>query len=98
MVVNLFYFTEKIIDPLLCWSMPIYWGCKNIDKFLPEGSYINIDVDDPRAIDKIIEISNSDLWENSLDKISEARELILDKYNLWSSIELGIKNENIINL
>ena len=93
-----FYFTEKIIDPLICWSMPIYWGCKNIDKFLPEGSYVNIDVDDPSAVDKIIEISSSDLWENSLDKISEARELIMNKYNLWATIELGIKNENIINL
>ncbi len=91
-----FYFSEKIIDPLLCWSMPIYWGCENIDKFLPEGSYISIDVDDPTAIDKIIEISNSDLWENSLDKIGEARELILDKYNLWSTISMGIDTDNLL--
>ena len=91
-----FYFTEKIIDPLLCWSMPIYWGCENIGKFLPKGSYINIDVNDPMAIDKIIEISNSDLWENSLDKIGEARELILDKYNLWPSIGMGIGTDNLL--
>ena len=76
--------------------MPIYWGCENIDKFLPEGSYISIDVDDPTAIDKIIEISNSDLWENSLDKIGEARELILDKYNLWSTISMGIDTDNLL--
>jgi hypothetical protein len=49
------------------------------------------------AVDKIIEISNSDLWENSLDKISEARELILDKYNLWPSIGMGIGTDNLLN-
>lgn len=92
-----FYFSEKIVDPLLCWSMPLYWGCKNIDKFLPKGSYININIEDPHVIDKIIEISNSDLWEQNINTIKEAREIILNKYNLWSTIEIGIKNDNLIN-
>lgn len=91
-----YYFSEKIVDPLLCWSMPIYWGCKNIHKFLPEGSYININVDDPNAVDKIIDISKSDIREQNIDKIKEARELILDKYNIWSTVDLSIKSDNLI--
>ena len=27
------YFSEKIINPLLCGSTPIYWGCKNIHSY-----------------------------------------------------------------
>lgn len=27
------YFTEKIVDCLLAKSIPIYWGCTNIDKY-----------------------------------------------------------------
>lgn len=91
-----FYFSEKIVDPLLCWSMPIYWGCQQIDKFLPEGSYIKIDIDDPHVVEKIIEISNSNLWEENFDKIQEARQIILDKYNIWPTIEVGIKEDDII--
>ena len=31
------YFTEKITNPLLCSTTPIYLGCKNIDSYLPEN-------------------------------------------------------------
>ena len=27
------YFTEKLIDALLCGTVPIYWGCPNIGDF-----------------------------------------------------------------
>jgi len=93
-----YYFTEKIADPLLCWSMPIYWGCKNIHKFLPEGSYVNIDVDDPHVVDKIIEIIKSDLREQNIDKIKEARELILERYNIWETVYLSIKHNNLLKI
>ena len=28
------YFTEKLLDAVLCETVPIYWGCPNIDQFL----------------------------------------------------------------
>lgn len=28
------YFSEKLIDAILCEAVPIYWGCPNIDEFL----------------------------------------------------------------
>ena len=43
-----YYFSEKIINPLLLGTMPVYLGCKNIDKFFPE-QYVkltgNLDID-----------------------------------------------------
>lgn len=30
------YFTEKIINPLLCGCIPIYLGCKNINNYFKE--------------------------------------------------------------
>lgn len=91
-----FYFSEKIVDALLCWCMPIYWGCKNIDKFLPEGSYINIDLDDKNVVEKIIEISESNYREDNIEKIREARDLILNKYNIWPTIKLGLESNNLL--
>jgi len=91
-----FYFTEKFIDPLLCWSMPLYWGCKNISKFFPEGSYHRIDIDDPWAAEKIIDISKSSYREDNIEKIKEARELILDKYNLFPTLEKVLKEGRLL--
>ena len=91
-----FYFSEKIVDPLLCWTMPIYWGCKNIEKFLPKGSYVNIDINNPNISDVIIEISKSNIREENLELIAEARDLILNKYNLWPSIKRAIDNKKML--
>ncbi|MBR9842457.1 MAG: hypothetical protein GYB25_04810 [Rhodobacteraceae bacterium] len=34
------YFTEKLVDAILCETVPIYWGCPNIDRFLDTGGMI----------------------------------------------------------
>ena len=35
------YFTEKIVDAALCETVPIYWGCPNIDTYFnPKGMVI----------------------------------------------------------
>lgn len=91
-----YYFSEKLIDPIMCWTMPIYYGCKNISKFLPKGSYINVDIESPNAVDEVIDIINSDYREKNLDKLIEARKLIMDQYNIWPTVKLAIDYGRII--
>lgn len=32
------YFSEKLVDAVLCNTVPIYWGCPNLERFIdPEG-------------------------------------------------------------
>ena len=32
------YFSEKLVDAVLCDTVPIYWGCPNLDRFMaPDG-------------------------------------------------------------
>ena len=32
------YFSEKLVDAVLCKTVPIYWGCPNLDRFMnPTG-------------------------------------------------------------
>jgi hypothetical protein len=41
------YFTEKIIDCFLQKTIPVYWGCSNIDNFFnPEGIITFTSIDD----------------------------------------------------
>jgi len=77
------YFTEKIIDALLAWCMPLYWGCPNIGDFFPEGSYRLIDIENPDSVSDLI---NKPITPSEIDAMHEARNLILNKYNIWECI------------
>ena len=83
-----FYFTEKIMDCFLCYTVPIYCGCTNISKFFPQKSYIQIDIDEPqKALDIIRNTLNNDDYSARLPYLEEARNLIFEKYNLAKLIE-----------
>ncbi|MFB6200960.1 MAG: glycosyltransferase family 10 domain-containing protein [Halorhabdus sp.] len=80
------YFGEQLADALLAWCMPIYWGCTNLSEYLPENSYVWIDIEDDAAPERVREVVNSDLREQNLDAIAEARRRILDKYQVWPTV------------
>jgi hypothetical protein len=77
-----YYWTEKLADALLAWSLPIYFGCTNITEYLPAEATIPINITRPaEAIAIIREAIESDLWRR--DAIAQARELILDRYQFF---------------
>jgi hypothetical protein len=79
------YFSEKIIDALLSWTMPIYWGCQNLSDFLPAGSYVAIDIEQDGP-ERIREIIRSDIREKNLEAIAEARQIILNDLQIWPTV------------
>jgi hypothetical protein len=85
------YFSEKIVDPLLAWCMPIYWGCTNLDEYLPEDSFVGIDIEDPDAPSRVEAIVESDVRERNLDAIAEARRRILDEYQHLPRVHRAIQ-------
>jgi len=75
------YFTEKINDCFLTYTVPLYYGCKNIDKYFPEKSFIQIDIEDPEmTFEKIQKVLDDDNWNDRVPAIREARNLVLNKY------------------
>jgi hypothetical protein len=93
-----FYFSEKIADPILMLTLPIYSGCKQIEKFLPKGSYISFD--DSKGVEyaaeQIIEISKSNFREDNIENLKEARELMMKKYNIWPTIHKAINEGKLL--
>lgn len=78
-----YYWTEKIIDCYLSYTMPIYIGNQAISNYFPKESYIQID---PKSVDieeQIKEILKLDLYEKNMDSIIGARNLILERYQLF---------------
>jgi len=92
------YFTEKIIDAYLSWSMPIYAGCPNITNYFPAESMIKIDLNNPEeSLDIIKNAVENKLWDKNIDAIKHARELVLNKYQLFPMLSDFIKNNLISN-
>lgn len=85
----------KLWDAILGGCMPIYWGCPDLEKYLPKNSFIRVNLrkDLSDVADEIVEIVKSDFREANLDELEAAKKLLLDKWNIWE-----VFYQNIINL
>ena len=76
------YWTEKIMDCYLACTMPVYYGCSNIDKYFPKDSFIQLDVNNlTYSLDSLKEKLTTEFFQSNYDHILEARELCLYKYS-----------------
>jgi len=78
--------SEKITDCILCWSMPIYSGTKVTNKYYPNDSFHLIDIKNVNVYEKVNEISRKQITEKNISALREARNLILDRYNIWEQV------------
>lgn len=95
------YFTEKLIDLLLMKTIPIYWGCSNIDEFFDLEGIIKVE-----NVDDIIYICNNTLtesfykerkevinlnWHNALKFINYEQRIVNEIIDLFKFNNLYIK-------
>lgn len=78
-----FYFTEKLMDAFLTWTVPIYYGCTNLESFFPRESYIPLDITSPDAVEKVRHVTARRPTTEQMDAIAEARRRVLDEYQLF---------------
>jgi hypothetical protein len=83
------YWTEKLSDVFIGYTLPIYYGCTNIDQYFSSDSTIKIDINLPEqqlsAIQYLIDNCET-IYENKLETITNARNLVLNKYNIFNVI------------
>lgn len=78
-----FCWTEKLSDPILCWTLPFYAGVPDTTIDLPKGSFVPIGLDNPeRAVDVILDAVNTNAWEASKSDLRDARNKILHHESL----------------
>lgn len=78
--------SEKITDCILCWSMPLYWGNSCVNLYLPEKSYHLIDIENKDIFKNIQKIISKNPTDEEINALTQAREIILDKLNIWEQI------------
>jgi hypothetical protein len=91
---NEHYWSEKIADCFLSWTMPVYYGCSRISEYFPRESMVLININNPMdAIKRIKEAFASDRWTKNLDAIAAARQLVLKRYQLFPLIVSEVKKD-----
>jgi hypothetical protein len=86
------YWTEKIADCFLSWTIPFYYGCTNLEEYFPEESFIRIDIKKPEiALDIIKSAIKNNEWEKRLPALKTAREQILNQYQFFPCMTKQIK-------
>ncbi|OCP36449.1 hypothetical protein BC360_24280 [Ensifer sp. LC163] len=79
------YWTEKLADPFLTLTYPIYHGCPNIEQYFSPGALTQIDIYDfSNAIRTIKAVIESDLAETALPELEAARRRVLYDHNLFA--------------
>ena len=87
------YWTEKIADCFLSWTIPFYYGCTNLEEYFPEESFIRIDIDQPEiAVNQIRSAIENNEWEKRLPALEAAREKVLNRYQLFPLLAKEIKS------
>lgn len=79
--------TEKVWDPFLSLTVPIYGGAPNLNAFVPQEAFIPIDVKDLNgSIATIEETLGQDRYESRLNALREAKTGVLGPLNLYSRL------------
>ncbi|HTQ25652.1 MAG TPA: glycosyltransferase family 10 [Bryobacteraceae bacterium] len=87
------YWTEKIADCFLSWTLPLYDGCPNIEHYFPADSLIRIDANDHFAtLARIDELLRRDEWEGRLPALQEARHRVLETHQMFPFFTRMIQN------
>lgn len=85
------YFSERVLDDMLLWCMPIYWGGKSVHNYLPSKSFQYFDIIINGA--DVLDIINSNFYEEHIEDLRQARNLLLNKYQLWPRVHEAIFGE-----
>jgi hypothetical protein len=82
------YFSEKIVNPLLCSTIPIYLGCKNIDHYFP-GNILTLSGDMEEDMNLLEDILlNSSIYMKKIDVslIKKKTNLLLNLNDLFMEV------------
>lgn len=78
------WITEKLPDAWLSFCYPLYHGCKNLDRYFPEGSWIDIDIDDLDSVERLVRslLDDEAGYDARVNSILKARQYYLEHQQL----------------
>lgn len=96
-VINDYYFSEKLCQALLAGCVPIYYGCSNIKKYIPDMFFV--DLRDFQSIDDVIRYCSLDsVYEKYFDNIRRYAKNFLLKNSTWDKNVFAPLNDYLVRL
>jgi hypothetical protein len=81
------HWTEKLADPLLAYSLPLYYGCPNAVDYFPSESFIPINIYNfEETVERIEQAIKDREYEKRLPAIREARRIFLERYSTFAQL------------
>ena len=88
------YWSEKLSDAFLSLCYPIYYGAPNIHRYFDKTMLTTIDINkEEQAIKTIENIISNNTYEKSIAAIKEAKQKVLNEYNLFALIAKFIEKK-----
>ena len=83
------YLTEKFFDLTVGNTVPLYYGCTNVEDIYPSESFIELDFTGPieKTVEQVTEVYKNDDYSARLPHVLAAKELYYTKYNLFNFLE-----------
>lgn len=79
--------TEKFWDPILAFTIPIYWGSPQVGSMVPSQAFVPVDLRRPReAILRVREALSEESYSSRIDALLEARRLALSEFNFLTRL------------
>ncbi len=92
------YFTEKILQPILCETLCFYDGCVNIQEFIDERAFVKIDLNDFEAsLETIVKCISEDLYSKKIEFIKKEKKRILSDLNMLNIIWADVNGKDTLN-
>jgi hypothetical protein len=85
--VSPWYWTEKVADAILAYSLPLYHGCPRLSEYVPGNSFIAIDIANPQAITDVRAAIDRDDFTIRKSALIQARRQLLDVHNLHAFLD-----------
>jgi len=87
-----FYISEKFWEPILCGTLPFYFGCTHMAEHLPSCDFlIELDADFATSFARIKAAIVQNKWEAAHDWIAATRRWTLDHQSVFSRCDRTVK-------
>ena len=88
------YWTDVVADSFLSGTVPIYYGCTNLEDYFPADAFIRIDITQPKlSLKKLQSLTEEDDWNKRLPSLQKARDLVLHRYQFFPHIVRLIRQQ-----
>ncbi|WP_374281432.1 glycosyltransferase family 10 domain-containing protein [Desulfovibrio sp.] len=87
------FWTEKLADAWLGWSLPLYLGAPNLAEVCPAAGFVPLPAGNPKAcVQAVVQALDAGLWEARQAELSLCRTWVMETTNVFATAARMIEN------